>query len=152
MNQAERSTEVFSVELEAALLPCILPSLLCSIYGKWPGLRGDNWCFCLQPSAIPSPPVNLQPRDAVHYACGWSPTVASHFPEGTETEPISCRLRGLWAAGKSIFQRQREWWTQLHCSKTLTATGHLPACDVETDDGPWVPHVGYVQTGKRRYP
>ena len=40
----------------------------------------------------------------------------------------------------------------MHCSKTPTATGHLPACDVETDDGPWVPHVGYVQTGKRRYP
>ena len=50
--------------------------------------------------------MNLQPRDAVHYDWMVS-TLASHFPEGTETEPISCGLRGLWAAGKSI-SRGRE--------------------------------------------
>lgn len=117
----------------------------------WEGLRGDNWCFCLQPSAIPSPPTNQQPRDAVHHACGWSSTAASHFPDGAETQPISCRLGGLWAAGKSI-SRGRENGGHRHCSKTPTTTGHLAAYDVETDDGPWVPHIGYVQTGKWQYP
>lgn len=47
----ERLTQAFSVQLEAALPWCILPSLLHSIYRKQQ--CEDNWCCCLPPVLLP---------------------------------------------------------------------------------------------------
>ena len=89
--------------------------------------------------------MNLQPHDAVHYDCGWSQLWLLIFLKGQRQSPSPADSGD---SGQQESLPEAEWWTQMHCSKTPTATGHLPARDVETDHGPWVPHIGYVQTGK----
>lgn len=131
MNQAEEEDIGISVELEAALLSWIFT--FPPLQHLWEGLREiTDASVCNRLPSLLLPRIQ-QLRDAVHHAwmvinCGFS------FSWWGRGQPISCRLRGLWAAGKSI-SRGRENGGHRHCSKTPTTTGHLAAYDVETDDG-----------------